>query len=74
MRKEAGHHIYEYSESYTNVSQYKTRYLLFRDRRGFNKFNIMANVENIFETNNTFTAGNLASNIWIVLTSKNKTK
>ena len=37
-------------------------------------FNIMANVENIFETNNTFTAGNLASNIWIVLTSKNKTK
>ena len=37
-------------------------------------FNIMANVENIFETNNTFTAGNLASNIWIVPTSKNKTK
>ena len=37
-------------------------------------FNIMANVENTFETNNTFTAGNLASNICIVLTSKNKTK
>ena len=37
-------------------------------------FNIMANVENIFETNNTFTAGNLASNIWIVLTSENKRK
>ena len=26
-------------------------------------FNVMANVENIFETNNTFTAGYLASNI-----------
>ena len=34
----------------------------------------MVNVDNIFGRNNTLTAGNLVSNIWIAIISKNETK
>ena len=34
----------------------------------------MVNVDNIFGRNNTLAPGNLVSNIWIAIISKNKTK